>query len=151
MSFSITFFFFLMIRRPPRSTLFPYTTLFRSDALHLLAAGDRAALPGDQSADPALDERGARRVVRGVRPHSLSQRSAAAARYRPAAAGLFRPLHDPAPGVLREPGAPRSREPVGVAAAGRAQPRPPRLPQCRGIYGRVDPSRVNCLIRMRAG
>src|SRR3712207_7346799 len=31
-------FFFLMIRRPPRSTLFPYTTLFRSaigDALHL--------------------------------------------------------------------------------------------------------------------
>src|SRR6516165_11588175 len=27
----ILFFFFLMIRRPPRSTLFPYTTLFRSD------------------------------------------------------------------------------------------------------------------------
>src|SRR5258707_1420428 len=27
------FFFFLMIRRPPRSTLFPYTTLFRSDFL----------------------------------------------------------------------------------------------------------------------
>src|SRR6267154_4724977 len=28
--FSFVFFFFLMIRRPPRSTLFPYTTLFRS-------------------------------------------------------------------------------------------------------------------------
>src|SRR2546422_11550161 len=27
------FFFFLMIRRPPRSTLFPYTTLFRSGLL----------------------------------------------------------------------------------------------------------------------
>src|SRR5438445_1159490 len=27
---SLTVFFFLMIRRPPRSTLFPYTTLFRS-------------------------------------------------------------------------------------------------------------------------
>src|SRR2546426_5404733 len=27
---SFAFFFFLMIRRPPRSTLFPYTTLFRS-------------------------------------------------------------------------------------------------------------------------
>src|SRR2546430_15199887 len=27
-----TLFFFLMIRRPPRSTLFPYTTLFRSGA-----------------------------------------------------------------------------------------------------------------------
>src|SRR2546422_7797772 len=43
---SFSFFFFLMIRRPPRSTLFPYTTLFRSrgarlppvvqDPLHLL-------------------------------------------------------------------------------------------------------------------
>src|SRR2546427_7028525 len=30
------FFFFLMIRRPPRSTLFPYTTLFRS---HFVAIG----------------------------------------------------------------------------------------------------------------
>src|SRR5436309_11743644 len=28
--FTVRFFFFLMIRRPPRSTLFPYTTLFRS-------------------------------------------------------------------------------------------------------------------------
>src|SRR3712207_6909583 len=30
------YFFFLMIRRPPRSTLFPYTTLFRSDLLLVL-------------------------------------------------------------------------------------------------------------------
>src|SRR2546422_11035521 len=30
-SISVRCFFFLMIRRPPRSTLFPYTTLFRSD------------------------------------------------------------------------------------------------------------------------
>src|SRR2546422_8966117 len=30
LSFHFLFFFFLMIRRPPRSTLFPYTTLFRS-------------------------------------------------------------------------------------------------------------------------
>src|SRR5438309_11150587 len=29
-SYLPSFFFFLMIRRPPRSTLFPYTTLFRS-------------------------------------------------------------------------------------------------------------------------
>src|SRR3712207_9270007 len=33
------FFFFLMIRRPPRSTLFPYTTLFRSDQLAVLLVG----------------------------------------------------------------------------------------------------------------
>src|SRR2546430_13822145 len=34
-----SFFFFLMIRRPPRSTLFPYTTLFRSirDEAHRFA------------------------------------------------------------------------------------------------------------------
>src|SRR3712207_9032465 len=32
-------FFFLMIRRPPRSTLFPYTTLFRS-----VVVGDRVSL-----------------------------------------------------------------------------------------------------------
>src|SRR2546430_15829367 len=31
--FLFFFFFFLMIRRPPRSTLFPYTTLFRSPAV----------------------------------------------------------------------------------------------------------------------
>src|SRR5258706_7370130 len=30
----LLFFFFLMIRRPPRSTLFPYTTLFRSLIAH---------------------------------------------------------------------------------------------------------------------
>src|SRR5215213_6880213 len=30
MHYELLFFFFLMIRRPPRSTLFPYTTLFRS-------------------------------------------------------------------------------------------------------------------------
>src|SRR5690348_18259808 len=27
---TLSYFFFLMLRRPPRSTLFPYTTLFRS-------------------------------------------------------------------------------------------------------------------------
>src|SRR2546428_6269663 len=34
-------FFFLMIRRPPRSTLFPYTTLFRSHPFGILATEDR--------------------------------------------------------------------------------------------------------------
>src|SRR5215204_6604291 len=38
-SLSSLCFFFLMIRRPPRSTLFPYTTLFRSD-------GGGPGLPG---------------------------------------------------------------------------------------------------------
>src|ERR1019366_9634455 len=42
------FFFFLMIRRPPRSTLFPYTTLFRSHlavAFHYQAPGWRRYSP----------------------------------------------------------------------------------------------------------
>src|SRR5436309_13575785 len=39
-------FFFLMIRRPPRSTLFPYTTLFRSDRRrHVRARTPRACPP----------------------------------------------------------------------------------------------------------
>src|SRR5262249_61197176 len=33
------FFFFLMIRRPPRSTLFPYTTLFRSEPNRTIVGG----------------------------------------------------------------------------------------------------------------
>src|SRR5258707_7592244 len=37
-----TCFFFLMIRRPPRSTLFPYTTLFRSHPLEEPAFRHRA-------------------------------------------------------------------------------------------------------------
>src|SRR2546430_7697665 len=37
----IIFFFFLMIRRPPRSTLFPYTTLFRSPRLRGTAPSSR--------------------------------------------------------------------------------------------------------------
>src|SRR2546426_10975130 len=38
-----SFFFFLMIRRPPRSTLFPYTTLFRSRHLPLHRRRGRGA------------------------------------------------------------------------------------------------------------
>src|SRR2546422_11769399 len=70
-SFSILF-FFLMIRRPPRSTLFPYTTLFRS--VHLAGGarlrvrrprgdgGVRAGLPrgGGGDADVALDRKSTR-------------------------------------------------------------------------------------------
>src|SRR5215208_7473578 len=44
------FFFFLMIRRPPRSTLFPYTTLFRS----VRATGPWIS-PGSRGARPVTD------------------------------------------------------------------------------------------------
>src|SRR2546422_3193707 len=36
---AVSVFFFLMIRRPPRSTLFPYTTLFRSHGTDRFGAG----------------------------------------------------------------------------------------------------------------
>src|SRR3712207_8071606 len=39
------FFFFLMIRRPPRSTLFPYTTLFRSMSKGKKRSGARPGRP----------------------------------------------------------------------------------------------------------
>src|SRR6267378_6775963 len=45
------FFFFLMIRRPPRSTLFPYTTLFRPHRPHRRLPSPprhRAERPGDR-------------------------------------------------------------------------------------------------------
>src|ERR1051325_11931222 len=40
--FCVLFFFFLMIRRPPRSTLFPYTTLFRSGIHEARSDKDRS-------------------------------------------------------------------------------------------------------------
>src|SRR5256885_13211987 len=48
------FFFFLMIRRPPRSTLFPYTTLFRSP--HCAHAGDRRDVDDAAPARPGRSE-----------------------------------------------------------------------------------------------
>src|SRR2546427_10631384 len=41
--FAPLLFFFLMIRRPPRSTLFPYTTLFRSPSAARASRGGRPA------------------------------------------------------------------------------------------------------------
>src|SRR2546422_3657480 len=57
-------FFFLMIRRPPRSTLFPYTTLFRS--LHINAIGGDAGLAGvaELGDHRSLDRAGQIRVLK---------------------------------------------------------------------------------------
>src|SRR2546429_6161319 len=61
----MSFFFFLMIRRPPRSTLFPYTTLFRS-----------ARVQGGQARRPLRERRARERRLRALeRPgaHALHQ------------------------------------------------------------------------------
>src|SRR5258708_27637956 len=58
------FFFFLMIRRPPRSTLFPYTTLFRSvvhPGCHLGSVRpDAGSAPGVRVAQTEAGDRGLR-------------------------------------------------------------------------------------------
>src|SRR5256885_12210251 len=71
----LSFFFFLMIRRPPRSTLFPYTTLFRSAisaniqrlaqlglTIHITEMDVRIASPATAS---SLEEQAT--IYRGVR------------------------------------------------------------------------------------
>src|SRR3712207_8220271 len=60
----MTFFFFLMIRRPPRSTLFPYTTLFRSHPLEAAQGAHRAVVDAVQVSD--RQRVGVREPVAGV-------------------------------------------------------------------------------------
>src|SRR3712207_8866724 len=52
----MSFIFFLMIRRPPRSTLFPYTTLFRS--LPAPRSGGGQNLPGHRGGATAVEHAG---------------------------------------------------------------------------------------------
>src|SRR3712207_6993545 len=52
---SMSRFFFLMIRRPPRSTLFPYTTLFRSNIVANVLQND-AWLQPTLSKEPKVDQ-----------------------------------------------------------------------------------------------
>src|SRR2546427_9565612 len=54
------FFFFLMIRRPPRSTLFPYTTLFRSASLPRRSQPCRAAWPVGRRSPARRDRKSTR-------------------------------------------------------------------------------------------
>src|ERR1019366_113319 len=86
------FFFFLMIRRPPRSTLFPYTTLFRS------VGRTRDAVAHFPVEDLATDELQAH----GVMPVESKADYQSAAGYQPAP-------HPPGVGGLWLPPSSRSR------------------------------------------
>src|SRR3712207_7159598 len=81
MEFKLLSFFFLMIRRPPRSTLFPYTTLFRS-GLRDVHRHDVLARPGGDAgqrrggaADAGPGGGGLRRRVRGAGVGGVGHRS----------------------------------------------------------------------------
>src|SRR5256884_6420794 len=94
----VRFFFFLMIRRPPRSTLFPYTTLFRSNTENIglaecgVQVTDRGFIKvdqnlqtsapgyyaiGDVAGPPMLAHKGMREdvtvaeLVAGKKPHAI--------------------------------------------------------------------------------
>src|SRR3712207_3845199 len=82
-------FFFLMMRRPPRSTLFPYTTLFRS---HPLQGADRDGERAAQGPAPAPGHAG-RRLRH---PRGLEGRGDPARGGRPPG-GDGRPRHRAAP------------------------------------------------------
>src|SRR2546427_8534123 len=57
-------FFFLMIRRPPRSTLFPYTTLFRSERVAVgRRLGDESGTDRSGRAGTVLDDE---RLAQGI-------------------------------------------------------------------------------------
>src|SRR3712207_7260708 len=49
------FIFFLMIRRPPRSTLFPYTTLFRSSSVVMVPLATRSSMPTRPSRERRIE------------------------------------------------------------------------------------------------
>src|SRR5215203_3402592 len=130
-AFHVSFFFFLMIRRPPRSTLFPYTTLFRSH---------RPARRGDdRSRDPA------RSLARDLD----AARRADDARDRKAAA---RPRH--APGRAARDGhlARRhdDRRDPGAGAGGRPRRLPERDPGGDGPVARARPWRFVAFAAFRS-
>src|SRR6266508_4063134 len=132
---SLSFFFFLMIRRPPRSTLFPYTTLFRSRGVVR-----RTRIPPPRlharRGDPA-------RAASGVRRRGPGGRSP---RHRRPATGLRHPPRGRGPRRPRGGGAIAARLGTGRRGSGTGTPGPPRLgghrPTAGQSPGGPDPGRL---------
>src|SRR6266436_5045404 len=112
MSIIFWFFFFLMIRRPPRSTLFPYTTLFRPELRF------RPGLPGRQCRVPEQRRRESARPGRPRRDLDV---------FGPSADGP----RDGSRGDRSVPGARGDRPPGGATAAAPAVPLCDREPAPR--------------------
>src|SRR3989449_5464284 len=117
------FFFFLMIRRPPRSTLFPYTTLFRSLGAVGRRVREKAARRGGRPprAGPGAELGGPPQVPRGRR-RARQAGAAALPRAGRRAGAVHRaqpPRADPRRGGSVRRRAAGERRPSGAARRGR--------------------------------
>src|SRR5690625_2003790 len=122
------FFFFLLIRRPPRSTLFPYTTLFRSSSAP--GSRSRCAVPAqhvEASVSSAVDQE-----LSGI-PDGIGGGLRPPSRRSPAAGGS----------APRPPRPRPARTAAGPAAWSRTRRRssPPRPPASRCGRGPPPPRR----------
>src|SRR5256885_6066681 len=100
-----------MIRRPPRSTLFPYTTLFRSPGLRpLVRPGEE---PGHRRAAPTVGNpaRATRRDRRHASDRPLRLFGGGRGRHTRDASGGRPPAPPPPPPPTPRPGRPRPRPP----------------------------------------
>src|SRR3989442_12614275 len=105
-----------MIRRPPRSTLFPYTTLFRSAADRGDDGGVRAAAAADRRARGRRQHEGHGRELRIARARGRPEaRLFRAVRAGPPRAAPDRP--GPGPPVARAPAPPDRRADPAARAA----------------------------------
>src|SRR3989441_12628991 len=92
-------FFFLMIRRPPRSTLFPYTTLFRSDSAEVALAQARSQNEQAQRQLADLHRLGKEQALKAARGSRMS----AEGKYRNAEAQLsYSEIRSPIDGFVTD-------------------------------------------------
>src|SRR4026207_893874 len=113
--------FFLMIRRPPRSTLFPYTTLFRSDIGHHYVAPARRIEPHREH----------------PRSHSLDRKSGSAGMPRPISYAVFclKKKNTPSPDSRAASRGRPPRPPAGGVGRARTARAPRRLRHARRLGG----------------
>src|SRR3989449_7955470 len=112
-----------MIRRPPRSTLFPYTTLFRSRLAEVADAEDAAALGGLGVGDTAREEQDCDQRDDGSRYHASPPRTVGCASRLSVETGRL--SRDPEAQELTRRGGSPSRAGFGTAGARRAARRRP--------------------------
>src|SRR2546430_10610040 len=142
-------FFFLMIRRPPRSTLFPYTTLFRSEHARLRARrGGHAPALGREGGHRAPFHAGAR--DRSVRERRRAARASARAPRRRARPPLAR-RGGPGAGAARAYVAPSHGGAAdghpAVARCGAGRPGGSRPVSSRRRYSRVYSSAITRCVK----